>query len=172
MLLDLVMARSRVFGPSLARRARRRTAHLSQSSGSCRALKLLPYVGNPTVYASGIVCGLLRLARRRCPLPLHGEAQVCGITFERAATDHAPARVACISTSEGGLLYMGDYSMESLLYAYDAPPPAETLITDASYGAYDTSSARVLSEFDRIFDDAPVLFPTATAGRGPKKRFI
>jgi len=133
------------------------------------ALKLLPYVGNPTVYASEIVCRMLPVGTHTSPLPLHGVAQVCGIKVRTGRNGHAPGGVWLHLDIGGGFLYMGDCSMESLLYAYDAPPPAETLIVDASYGAYDTSLSECLSAFDRIFDAAPVLLPTATAGRGPEK---
>ena len=132
------------------------------------ALKLLPYVGNPTAYASEIVCRMLPAGTQTSPLPLRGATHVCGIKVQPGRNGHAPGGVWLHLDIGGGLLYMGDCSMESLLYAYDAPPPADTVIVDASYGAYDTGLGECLSAFDRIFDAAPVLLPTATAGRGPE----
>src|SRR5215212_5260024 len=44
------------------------------------ALKLLPYVGNPTVHASDIVCRMLPAGTQTAPLPLRGVSEVCGIT--------------------------------------------------------------------------------------------
>ena len=133
------------------------------------ALKLLPDVGNPRVYASETVCRMLPAGTQTVPLPLHGEAQVCGIRVQTGRNGHAPGGVWLHLDIGEGLLYMGDCSMESLLYAYDAPPAAGTLILDASYGVYDTSFSECLSAFDELFDHPPILFPTAPAGRGPEK---
>ena len=63
---------------------------------------------------------------------------------------------------------MGDYSVESALYAFDAPPPAATVILDGSYGAYDTSLGDSLPGFAQVFDGGAVLMPVPPAGRGPE----
>jgi hypothetical protein len=102
-------------------------------------------------------------------LPLQGDAEVCGIKVRTGRSGHAPGGVWLHLDVGGGILYMGDYCTESLLYAYDPPPAAQTVILDASYGAYDKSLAECLIEFDQLFDHAPVLMPTASAGRGPEK---
>jgi hypothetical protein len=60
---------------------------------------------------------------------------------------------------------MGDFSVESPVYAYDAPPAAATVILDASYGDYDTPLADAIAAFDRLFDAGPVLMPVPAAGR-------
>jgi hypothetical protein len=63
---------------------------------------------------------------------------------------------------------MGDNSGESILYASDAPPPASTVIIDASYGAYETTFNECVRKFDPVFDAVPVLLPIPVAGRGPE----
>jgi hypothetical protein len=63
---------------------------------------------------------------------------------------------------------MGDYCTESMLYAFDRPPRADTLIVDCSYGDYDVSMADCLKNFDTVFDAPPVLLPVPAAGRGPE----
>lgn len=131
-------------------------------------LKLLASVGNPRVHASDIVRRLLPDALRACDLPLTGRTEVCGIAVTTGRNGHAPGGVWLHLDVGGGLLYMGDCSLESALYAYDAPPGADTVILDASYGAYDGALAEALPAFDRVFDAGPVLMPVPAAGRGPE----
>lgn len=131
-------------------------------------LDLLPQIGTPGLFASDIVRGLLPPEHDVTALPLSGTSEVCGIRVTTGRNGHAPGGVWLHLDIAGGLLYMGDYCVDSLLYAYDAPPPAATLILDASYGVYDTVRTEALRAFERIFDDAPVLLPVPAAGRGPE----
>jgi len=131
-------------------------------------LKLLPQIGNPGLYATDIVHRLLPQGSDVTTLPLHGTIEVCGIRVTTGRNGHAPGGVWLHLEIAGGLLYMGDYSVDSLLYAYDPPPPAATVVLDASYGVYDTLRAEALRAFERVFDDAPVLMPVPAAGRGPE----
>lgn len=131
-------------------------------------LKLLSEIGNPRIHATDIVRGLLPKGCDAIELPLHGVSEICGIRVTTGRNGHAPGGVWLHLDVAGGLLYMGDYSVDSPLYAYDAPPPAATVILDASYGVYDTSWAAALRAFERVFDDAPVLLPIPAAGRGPE----
>ena len=130
-------------------------------------LALLPRVGEPPVYATDIV-------RRRLPenvaslvLPLRGSTGVCGIRVTTGRNGHAPGGIWLHLGIGDGLLYTGDISMESAVYAYDAPPAAGTLLMDASYGAYDTALTDMLPVFDGIFAAGPVLMPVPPAGRAP-----
>jgi Cft2 family RNA processing exonuclease len=132
------------------------------------ALELTPQVGNPTVYATDIVRGLLPDGTNARSLPLHGSAEVCGVRVSTGRSGHAPGGVWLHLAIGGGLLYMGDCSVESAVYACDPAPPARTIILDASYGAYDTSLADSLPAFDAVFDAGPVLLPVPPAGRGPE----
>lgn len=132
------------------------------------ALTLLPKVGDPRVHATDIVRRLLPHGVAANALPLSGDTVVCGVTVTTGRNGHAPGGVWLHLDAGGGLLYMGDCSGESALYAYDAPPPANTLILDASYGAYDAALADCLPAFERAFDEGPVLLPVPAAGRGPE----
>ena len=129
------------------------------------ALELLPRIGNPPVYATEIVRRLLPAGTNTLDLPLHGPATVCGIDIVTGRSGHAPGGVWLHIDAGEGLLYTGDTSIESAVYAYDAPPPAATIVLDASYGAYDTALADALPDFERTFRAAPVLLPVPAGGR-------
>ena len=132
------------------------------------ALKLLPDVGNPRVYATDIVRRLLPAVVETLSLPLHGTSEVCGVRVTTGRSGHAPGGIWIHLDVGDGLLYMGDCSVESVVYAYDTPPPASTLILDASYGTYDARLADCVPAFDRVAAEGPVLLPVPAAGRGPE----
>ncbi len=131
-------------------------------------LKLLANVGNPRVHASDIARRLLPDGIRTLGLPLNDRAEVCATRITTGRNGHAPGGIWLHLEVGGGLLYMGDCSVESALYAFDEPPSADTIILDASYGDYDSALAECLPAFDRIFDAGPVLLPVPAAGRGPE----
>ena len=132
------------------------------------ALKLLPDVGNPRVYATDIVRRLLPAGVETLSLPLHGTSEVCGVRVTTGRSGHAPGGIWIHLDVGDGLLYMGDCSVESMVYAYDTPPQASTLILDASYGAYDAPLGDCVPAFDRLAAEGPVLLPVPGAGRGPE----
>jgi Cft2 family RNA processing exonuclease len=132
------------------------------------ALELLGQVGTPPVYASDIVRRLLPAGVQSHSLPLNGEREVCGLRVTSGRNGHAPGGVWLHLDIDCGLLYMGDCSVESALYAYDAPPKAGTVILDASYGDYAGSLTQALPEFDAVLEAGPVLFPAPPAGRAPE----
>lgn len=132
------------------------------------ALELLEDVGNPPVYASDIVRRLLPAGIESHSLPLQGEREVCGLRVTSGRNGHAPGGVWLHLDVGGGLLYMGDCSVESALYAYDTPPGADTAILDASYGDYTASLTQTLPAFDAVLDAGPVLFPAPPTGRAPE----
>jgi Cft2 family RNA processing exonuclease len=131
-------------------------------------LSLLAQVGEPVVYATDIVRAALPESTVTRSLPLEGTSEVCGICVTAGRNGHAPGGVWLHLGIGGGLLYMGDCSVESSLYAFDPPPPAKTVILDASYGAYDTALVDALPAFSDVFDAGPVLMPVPPAGRGPE----
>jgi Cft2 family RNA processing exonuclease len=130
--------------------------------------ELLGKVGNPPIYATDIVRRLLPAGTNSRPLPLHGTTEVAGLQVTTGRSGHAPGGVWLHLAVGGGLLYMGDNSGESILYAADAPPPATTIIIDASYGNYETPLSECTKKFDPLFDAGPVLLPIPVGGRGPE----
>jgi Cft2 family RNA processing exonuclease len=131
------------------------------------ALTLLPRVGSPPVYATDIVRRGLPSDVASLALPLNGTCEVCGIRVTTGRNGHAPGGIWLHLGIGDGLLYTGDISVESSVYAYDAPPPAGTLLLDASYGPYDIALGDALPAFDDMFDAGPVLLPVPPAGRAP-----
>jgi Cft2 family RNA processing exonuclease len=132
------------------------------------ALDLRERVGQPPVYATNIVQRLLGRSIACDGLPLHGSTRICGIQVTTGRNGHAPGGVWLHLDIAGGLLYMGDCSIESALYAFDEPPAADTIIVDASYGAYDEPLSVCTARFHRVFDAGPALLPVPAAGRGPE----
>jgi Cft2 family RNA processing exonuclease len=128
-------------------------------------LTLLPQIGNPPVYATDSVRRQLPDGTKTLSLPLHGTTEVCGIRIATGRDGHAPGGVWLYLDAGKGLLYTGDVSVESAVYADDAPIEAPTLVLDASYGDYDTALADAVLAFNRIFDAGPVLMPVPPAGR-------
>jgi glyoxylase-like metal-dependent hydrolase (beta-lactamase superfamily II) len=131
-------------------------------------LKLLPQVGTPRVYATDIVRRLLPPHIEAATLPLQGTREVCAIAVTTGRNGHAPGGVWLHLDVGGGLLYMGDFCVDSTLYAYDEPPPAATVILDASYGTYDVAREDALSAFEEVWAGGAALLPVPAAGRGPE----
>ena len=57
------------------------------------------------------------------PLPVGGKADVLGIEVATGRNGHAPGGIWLNFAIGNGFLYTGDFSTESILYAYDPPPP-------------------------------------------------
>lgn len=131
-------------------------------------LKLAGRVGNPPVYATAPVIATLKTALEAHELPLHGTATVCGITLRTGRNGHAPGGVWLHADIGAGLLYTGDYSVESLIYEFDAPPDAGTLILDASYGVYDETLETCMANLAPMLEKSSALLPVPVLGRGPE----
>ncbi len=131
-------------------------------------MTLLDKIGNPPIYATDIVRRMLPATTVTRALPLGGSTEILGVPVITGRSGHAPGGVWLHMGIGGGLLYMGDNCAESMLYADDAPPAAEVVILDASYGAYETPLTVVRDQFDRLFEAGPVLLPVPVAGRGPE----
>jgi len=134
-------------------------------------LKLADRIGNPPVHASAAVIATLDTSLRTHELPLHGTACVCGITLRTGRNGHAPGGIWLHADIGGGLLYTGDYCVESLIYAYDPPPEASTVILDASYGAYDAPLGACMAALAPVFAAEVSLLPVPVRGRGPEIAF-
>jgi Cft2 family RNA processing exonuclease len=120
------------------------------------------------VYATDIVRRSLPPDVPGASLPLRGVTEICGIRVTTGRSGHAPGGVWLHLAIGSGLLYTGDYGVESSVYAYDPPPDAETLILDASYGAYDVALGCCASALDVAVGSAAALLPVPPAGRGPE----
>jgi Cft2 family RNA processing exonuclease len=131
-------------------------------------LSLLPNIGNPPVFATGIVLRRLPEDIVKRELPITGDAELLDMRVRTGRSGHAPGGIWLHLDAGEGVLYTGDYSTESILYAYDPPPRAATLILDASYGNYDVPLALCARQFEPLFDSGSVLLPVPQDGRGPE----
>jgi Cft2 family RNA processing exonuclease len=131
-------------------------------------LELLPKLGNPPVYATEIVLRALPKGVAGRPLPVRGRGDVHGIAVETGRNGHAPGGIWLRFAVGDGLLYTGDFSAESMLYAYDPPPPASTALMDCSYGGYDAPLAACWSKLAAFVERGPLLLPVPANGRGPE----
>jgi Cft2 family RNA processing exonuclease len=131
-------------------------------------LSLLEKIGNPPIYATEfVVRGLLPTLETHI-LPLHGSADVLGVPIQTGRSGHAPGGIWIRFAIGDGLLYMGDHCSASILYAFDSPPPAATLVLDGSYGSDDIAVAERFNKFDRLCASPGVLLPVPGDGRGPE----
>lgn len=130
------------------------------------ALSLASRVGSPPLYATAGVLG--RLRRCGTALPLCGEAEVCGVRVRTGRSGHAPGGVWLHLDAGAGLLYTGDYGVESPIYAFDPPPPAATVVLDASYGDYDGALDTCRARLTPVLQGGAVLLPVPADGRGPE----
>jgi len=132
-------------------------------------LSLLPELGNPPVYATKIVARGLPKSVAARSLPIGGTADVLGISVATGPNGHAPGGVWLHFGIEGGLLYTGDYSTESVLYAYDPPTEqAATALIDCSYADYQKPLAECWHDLARFMERGPLLLPVPANGRGPE----
>jgi Cft2 family RNA processing exonuclease len=131
-------------------------------------LSLLPQLGNPPVYATEIVGRGLPDGHELRPLPVAGLGEVLGIEVRTGRNGHAPGGVWLHFAIAGGFLYTGDWSAESILYAFDKPPAAAVALMDCSYADYDKSIADCWNAFVPYLARGPLLLPVPANGRGPE----
>lgn len=98
------------------------------------------------------------------PIPVRGQFQLGDITVTTGSCGHAWGGVWFHLDVAGGLFYSGDISMESALFRFDAPPPAQIALVDASYGLYDVSQRQ---QWDKLRSHLtlPTLCPVPPSGR-------
>lgn len=130
------------------------------------ALTVAPEIGNPPLYATASV--LASLGHPGTALPLSGTGQVCGIRVRTGRNGHAPGGIWLHLDIGDGFIYMADHGTESPLYAFDTPPPAGTIVLDASYGTYSDSLDDCIVRLGPVFDRKAALFPVPVNGRGPE----
>src|SRR5262247_3204632 len=135
------------------------------------ALRLLDRIGRPQVFATAPVLARLKGITGHT-IPIRGRCEILGIKVETGADGHAPGGVWLRLSVGDGLLYMGDYSVESRLYAVDPPSPTPTMIFDGSYGdaeeAIEPQHRRILE----ILARGPALLPVPPDGRGPELAMV
>jgi Cft2 family RNA processing exonuclease len=132
-------------------------------------LSLLTKLGNPPVYATEIVAGALPSGLTTRTLPVRGMSEVFGMPVETGRNGHAPGGVWLHFAIGNGFLYTGDYSAESVLYAYDPPArAAATALIDCSYSDYQRPLAECWSELATHLGKGPLLLPVPANGRGPE----
>jgi len=132
-------------------------------------MPLLEKLGNPPVYATEIVARGLPKGLDVRPLPVGGSADVLGIEVTAGRNGHAPGGIWLHFALGGGLLYTGDWSAESILYAYDPPPKTAAIaLLDCSYGTYQKPLGECWSALAPFVDRGPLLLPVPANGRGPE----
>ncbi|MGC2079531.1 MAG: MBL fold metallo-hydrolase [Xanthobacteraceae bacterium] len=132
-------------------------------------LGLLPKLGNPPIYATEIAAAALPDGFTAQILPIRGPSDVLGIAVETGRNGHAPGGIWVHFDIGGGFLYTGDYSTESILYAFDPPKrAAATALIDCSYGDYQKPLADCWTELAAFVAKPPLLLPTPADGRGPE----
>ena len=132
-------------------------------------LPLLRKLGQPPIYATASVAAALPKELEVRPLPVAGSADVLGIEVTTGRNGHAPGGVWLHFGVDGGFLYTGDWSAESILYAVDLPTkPAATALLDCSYAGYDKPIAACWSELEPFVKRGPLLLPVPANGRGPE----
>jgi Cft2 family RNA processing exonuclease len=132
-------------------------------------LSLLEKLGNPPVYATEIVARGLPKGIDARPLPFGGTGEVLGIGVETGRNGHASGGIWMRFSVGAGLLYTGDYSTESFLYAYDPPTStAATALIDCSYGSYQKPIAESWKSLAALVGRGSLLLPVPANGRGPE----
>jgi Cft2 family RNA processing exonuclease len=132
-------------------------------------LPLLRKLGEPPVYATASVAAALPKDVEVRPLPVSGSTDVLGIEVTTGRNGHAPGGIWLHFAVGGGFLYTGDWSAESILYAFDLPArPAATALLDCSYTGYDKPISTCWSELEPFVARGPLLLPVPANGRGPE----
>ena len=153
-----------------------RTSTMSATSTRCCSaaadkdhiggLSLLPKIGNPPIFATEITAKKLPAGTKVQSLPLNGRGDVLGIPVDTGRNGHAPGGIWMRFHAGTGLLYTGDYSTESALYAFDMFPKSRTVLFDNSYGDDDTPLAERLKILSpHLADDVLLPAPPTAASR-------
>ncbi|WP_374651486.1 MBL fold metallo-hydrolase [Dongia sp.] len=131
-------------------------------------LLLWDRLGRPPVHATPLVA---QAVKARFGISCMQFAARDVLTFGQAtvttgANGHAPGGVWLhLRHADVTLLYMGDHSSESLLFPFDRPPAAETVILDASYGIDEVTQDVRRRDILRLLQDGDFLLPAPAAGR-------
>jgi Cft2 family RNA processing exonuclease len=132
------------------------------------ALRLRDRIGTPPVYATAAVSARLPSGITVNLIPSRGRAEVLGVEIETGVDGHAPGGVWLRLAVGEGLLYMGDHSVESVVYDFDQPPATATMIFDGSYGDAEETQDRQRGVLAEMAAKGPMLLPVPADGRGPE----
>lgn len=135
------------------------------------AIDLWAELGEPPVYASAdtfaalSVMGLPLPEHARNILPLTGHACILDLDVTLGRSGHAIGGQWVHFTDDGGMIYMADWSRESTVLAFDAPPQANMVQTDISYQDRDQP---LCEQFDMLakFARPGTIFPVPIMARG------
>jgi Cft2 family RNA processing exonuclease len=130
-------------------------------------LRFQDRIGRPPVFATEPVLARLAADLSKHAIPIRGRAEVLGIEVATGRNGHAPGGVWLRLAVGEGVLYMGDHSTESRLYAFDLPPPTPTMIIDGSYGDAEARQDGQREAITTLAARGPALFPVPADGRGP-----
>lgn len=134
-------------------------------------LSRLAEIGHPPVHATALTARGLGRSDLRA-LPLRGQVRVCGVTVTCGRNGHAPGGVWLHLGLGGGLLFCGDLGFGSAAWPFDAPPPAATVVLDASFADAEapatTPSRGLAAALEAVRGPAggPLLLPAPAWGRG------
>ncbi|KAA8997679.1 MBL fold metallo-hydrolase [Affinibrenneria salicis] len=116
------------------------------------------------IYCSATTAQSLPPGRDVRPIPVRGRFTLGELTVTTGGSGHACGGIWFHLDLPGGLFYSGDVSLESALFRFDPPPPAQLALVDASYGLYEVSQHQqreaILAQITR-----PVLCPVPPSGR-------
>lgn len=129
------------------------------------ALVRLSELGDPPLWATAELRALRDLPDGGT-LPLRGTVEVAGVLVRTGRAGHAPGGVWLHLEVGEGLLYTGDLFDRSAVWAFDPPPPAATLLVDASYGLDPTPLSERRAALLEALDRPRVLLPAPADGRG------
>ncbi|WP_244613316.1 MBL fold metallo-hydrolase [Modicisalibacter radicis] len=116
------------------------------------------------LYCTPEVATALPPGRSWRPLPRQGSRSILGIEVTTGRAGHSHGGLWLHLDVGDGLFYSGDASFESLLFPFDPPPPAGTLLLDASYGLYDTGQRQCQQALWQQLT-RPTVLPLPLSGR-------
>ena len=97
-------------------------------------------------------------------LPNRGTMSIFDVKVTTGRAGHSYGGVWLHLDMGGGLFYTGDASFESMIFPFDTPPSADTLLLDASYGLYDRDQAQCQATILDLLG-TPTVLPLPLSGR-------
>ncbi|WP_043529440.1 MBL fold metallo-hydrolase [Litchfieldella xinjiangensis] len=116
------------------------------------------------LYCTRTVAAALPPGRAWHELPARGRTRIAGIDITTGLAGHSLGGVWLHLDIGPGIFYSGDFSLESLLFPFDIPPPAGVALLDASYGLYDRDQSDCRQALAEWLEQ-PLLLPVPPSGR-------